>query len=149
MIYDINLLRAFVELNNLELVGIYRKLTSTSDIVCKCKTAGCDDVFVRTLYILVNQANFFCKSCNKILGLQKRKRTNLKRYGIELMTQRQDIIPFDDEDIIGGLLIQIEKQVEQTVLAEKIRSFTTSFTSDDPIKNRIIYKQHMRSRGYY
>ena len=54
----------YVEGNEIELIGGYEKVNSKTIIKGKCKTDGCDEVFMKTLWSLFNKKyNLYCNHC--------------------------------------------------------------------------------------
>ena len=81
----------FVEDNNIELIGEYEKIKKTTRIEGKCKTLDCNNYFDKQFYQIMQVSGPYCKICTKNNTIEKRKKTNLEKYGVENPSQLNEI----------------------------------------------------------
>ena len=81
MRYNDEYLQTFCRENTIELVDEYKNVNRETRIRGKCKTAGCDTVFEKSVRCIVGRGAYFCKECAKNNGKEKARQTNLERYG--------------------------------------------------------------------
>ena len=113
--YSVEELKEYCLEHNVELLQNYdKKATSKTFIIGKCVTENCDQPFNK-LYSVLLTAGAYCKGCAKINGqkkhsqtwkdnytgenahkleefLDKRKKTNLKRWGVEHALHNKDFL---------------------------------------------------------
>ena len=89
--YDFHALQEYCKENNVKLVKDYssEKVNSQCKIEGKCK--DCNDNFVRTFYRIVNGYGTFCNKCSNIYGLEKKKKTNMEKFGVDFPSQNAEV----------------------------------------------------------
>jgi glutathione peroxidase-family protein len=90
--YDFNRLKTFCEEQDIELLHDYEneKLNSKFVLEGKCKTENCDNICKKRFIRLVD-TGCFCEFCTKQNRKEKVKHTCLERYGLENVSQSQEI----------------------------------------------------------
>jgi hypothetical protein len=86
--YDIALLSNIITRDNAVLIGTYNNLNSQTIINYNCK---CNNNCNKKFIYLVYNTGAFCKTCVNTIKSKKIKETNLTRYGVENVSQNNDI----------------------------------------------------------
>jgi hypothetical protein len=81
LIYNIERLQEFCSQNEVKLVHNYYTVNKNSKIEGYCKNANCQYIFSKTFCYLISSKNLYCKICSCKNGIDKRRDTNLEKYG--------------------------------------------------------------------
>jgi hypothetical protein len=79
--YNIETLEEFCSQNEVKLVHNYYTVNKNSKIEGYCKNANCQYIFSKTFCYLISSKNMYCKKCSCKNGIDKRRDTNLEKYG--------------------------------------------------------------------
>ena len=90
--YNNNYLKQFCKENQIVLRKDYdeEKVTRETRIIAKCVYCD-DDMIEKSFRVLAQNKNFNCKSCQKKSTIERRKNTNLERFGVECSLQNEEI----------------------------------------------------------
>ena len=116
--YSYDSLQKFCEENEIELCKDYsqEKVTQKTKIEGKCKTNGCNKIFVKGFSSFL--INYYCSSCVKIEKYKKVKETFLNKYGVSNPNK----------------LLSIREKIKET----NLNKYGTEFTfQNETIKNKI------------
>jgi hypothetical protein len=90
--YNFDLLQKYCSENNIVLLEDYSNvlLKGTVIIKGKCVSKNCNNNFEKKFDYLI-KSNYFCIECTNNIKNEKRKKTNLEKYGCEHPSQNEDI----------------------------------------------------------
>lgn len=86
-IYEINFLKKIINDDNAILTEQYNELTSKTKVKYKCK---CSNEYIKS-FNAIYKNGAYCKVCMNIVRLEKTKKTNLEKYGVENPFQSKEI----------------------------------------------------------
>jgi hypothetical protein len=91
--YSYGSLQKFCSENGIELCKDYssKKINRVTTIEGKCKTDGCEQLFNKVFRELKQNMTPYCVKCVYELAVKKRKITFLKTYGVEHLSQHENI----------------------------------------------------------
>ena len=83
--YSSESLQKFCNENGIELCKDYsgEVVRRETKIEGKCKTDGCEQIFIKSFREILENRGYFCKSCFYKISDNKRKNTCLEKYGVE------------------------------------------------------------------
>lgn len=92
MKYNYTTLIEFCKEHKILLCDDYSSIVLKRDTLINgiCKTENCNNTFTKGFRALLNP-NGYCSDCAKIVGKEKAKQTNLKKYGVEFTTQSKEV----------------------------------------------------------
>lgn len=88
--FDIELLNTCLNRDGAELVKIddaNNLLSRRSKITFICGYNGCKNIHTKVFNVIVNISGCYCKKCTNIIMLEKTKKTNMERRGVENVFQ--------------------------------------------------------------
>jgi len=90
--YDFELLQKYCSENNVVLLEDYSRKCVTRDITIKgnCVYENCNNIFEKKFRQL-EKTGAYCNVCKNIIKLEKSKKTNLEKYGVENSSQNKEI----------------------------------------------------------
>jgi hypothetical protein len=88
--FNIDRLKLFSNENNLLLIGDYNKVTRDTKITSICKTANCNNQFIKNFRTLINNNSFYCEDCMIKIKVENRKITHLKNCGYTTNLKSQE-----------------------------------------------------------
>lgn len=138
MSYNFNILDIFCKENNIQLCDDYSNIKLNRETIINgiCRNEGCNNLFSKGFRALLNP-NPYCTDCAKILGKEKAKKTNLKKYGVEFTTQAKKV-----KDNIKKACLE-KYGVEHISLIKEVKEKTKQtclkkYGVDVPVKNKEI-----------
>lgn len=95
LMYNQELLKQFIDENNVRLIGDYfdknNKINREAKIKGYCKTVDCNKEFERTFRMMYNMGGPYCESCKNNNCKEKYKGTCMEKYGFENGFQSQEV----------------------------------------------------------
>lgn len=78
--------------NNIELDGDYSEchITKKSSIKAKCQTDNCIEI-VEKVFCEIEKRGIYCKKCSNIIKNDKRKKTCIKKYGVDSSSKCKEV----------------------------------------------------------
>ncbi len=85
--YTIELLKDIATRDNAKILDEYKKLNIETKIEFQC---SCNNIHEKVYRVVVNHGGLFCKVCTQKNKMEKRKKTNLEKYGVEHALQLKE-----------------------------------------------------------
>ena len=120
--FDIKSLNQLIERDNAILIGQYDKLSQKTNIIFKCT---CGNEYTKKFSTIIYVSGLFCKKCVNKKGSDKRRKTNIEKYGVECVTQN----------------IDIQNKIKKTVF-ERYGVNNLSHNKDIQSKKRVTYNKN-------
>jgi hypothetical protein len=140
--YDVNMLNAFCNENNILLTEDYSNqfINRNSIIEGMCKTIDCENVFSKPFRELL-KINGYCPHCSKENGKIKIKNTSLKKYGADCCLKNKDIREKINKTTLAKYGVKHNSQLErikQQKRDKSIEKFGTNYVLQSlEIRNQI------------
>jgi hypothetical protein len=138
--FDHSLLKELSERDGATITKEYDKLNISSHIEFTC-SCGTPDIKRFGSFIYPSNSGIFCKECVKKVGIEKKKQTNLERYGVEYPCQLELFKQKYKDSMIqkyGVASPQQSKEIkDKTKQTCKIKYGTTCVLQDTSIKEKI------------
>ncbi len=121
MRYDIELLKQFVNDNEINLLGEYTYVNSKTKIKGSCSTLNCNNIFEKQFRPLYANRLLLCDSCTEKNKQEKIKKTNKVKYGVECSLNNKDVQDKIKKTLVAKFGVEhpaqnndIKKQMQQT-----------------------------------
>ncbi len=134
IIYDRALLDEILLRDGATLIGSYEKLNSEVIINFKCKCGNEHQKGFRTCF---TNGGLFCKTCVENNRQNKRKNTNLIKYGVENCLQSKEIQEKAKLTNLRKLGVQFPSQ-SKVVLDKRVKTYLEKYGVENPLQSEEI-----------
>ena len=143
--YDYNFLINYCNENNIELLKDYKNIKLNREIIIKAKCIynNCNNIVNKNFRCLIDYG-CYCGSCQKIISQEKRKQTNLEKFGVEYPLQNEEIkekIKKTNLEKFG-----VENPLQNEEIKEKIKKTNLEkFGVEYPLQNEEIREKQEKN----
>jgi hypothetical protein len=147
--FDHSLLKELSERDGATIIKEYDDLNMVTRIEFTCK-CGTSDAKRFSSFIYPSNSGIFCKECVKKIGVEKKKHTNLERYGVEHPIQLERFKQKQQESMIkkyGVAHPQQIKEVREKTRQTCISTYGVPFASQSTSIKEKIAQTNLKKYG--